>query len=417
MASKIVVLEDLVPLEILEDILTRFTKVTGMATLVTDYRGRPITTTDRFTSICKKIREIPELRHLCVRSDATGGFEAANRNSPFMYLCYAGMVDVCIPIIIDGHYLGAIFTGQVLLKCDDMPKVKALPGSPELDYSQYSELDEVKQEYLKTHPKLSFEKLEAYVELLSTITNYIVDIGYKSLLQEELRLNRIKLLEEQEKKAVMKESIAQLELRNMQSQVNPFFLFNTFNSIHRQAILENADKTSELIQSMTNLLRRSLDKTSSFTTIEEEIDYINNFILIKNTSSHKKIKFTQRIAPQSLDCSLPFFAIQAFVENFFLKHFETFNNDCTLNISASLSDGNTIINISAPELFIETNSKDKTKSIKNSAGKMSKATTLTVENVIKILEHYYSDSFSWDINSSEESGTAVVLSIPCKLGR
>ncbi len=411
MASKIILLKDLVPLEVLENILTSFSQATGLVTLVTDYQGRPITTIQRFNCFCRKVRKIPELDRLCIRSDASAGLESASRERPLVYQCYAGMVDVSVPIIIDGHYLGSIFTGQVLLHEEDMKKIGKLSVQFDVDMANYPEIAKNMEEYLVQHPRISLRQLQSYVALLHTIANYIADIGYKNLMQEELSQHRMRLLDEEKNTAIMKENIAKLELSITQSRINPSFLLNAFNSIHRQAVLENADKTSELILSLTSLLRRSTRQREAFTTIEDELNYIDNFITLKNVSTHSKIHLVKNTDPSCLDCYLPFFALQPLIENVFMHHF-TGEGDYQLDIEIKRHLSFVTINVSNTNLYFEPRVLESILHMQRTVDSAVKVASLSLQNVVRILEQYYGDSFKWSMQSTQKSGTMIGLTIP-----
>lgn len=65
--------------------------------------------------------------------------------------------------------------------------------------------------------------------------------------------------------------------------MNPHFLFNTLNTIAQQAVLDGADKIASLTYALSNLLRLSLGKEKSLVTVEEEMDYIKDYLYIQQT--------------------------------------------------------------------------------------------------------------------------------------
>ena len=81
--------------EALQDILA---KTTGTAIITVDYKGTPVTRHSCRTEFCSVIRENPISRKRCFRCDALAGLEAVRLNSPFIYLCHCGIVDVAVPV-------------------------------------------------------------------------------------------------------------------------------------------------------------------------------------------------------------------------------------------------------------------------------------------------------------------------------
>jgi len=412
MASRIAHLTDLVPVETLEEILNNFTKSTKLCTLVTDYQGRPITSMQRFNSFCKCVRKHPELEKLCIRSDASAGFEAANAGQARIYVCHAGMVDAVVPIIIDDdHYLGAIFTGQVLLQEEDMGKVDHLGIPSTIDSNTFPDVVKSREDYQKNGRRITLEEMQANVDLLTTIANHIANLAYTSLMQEEISQSRMRLKEKTKQEEDMENRVAELELKVRQGQMNPTFLFNAFNSIHRQAILENAEKTSRLVHSLSGLLRRNLDQSQSFTTVEDEINYIRNYIDLNNVSTRRKTKLQLKVSPDCLDCYLPFFALQPLVENVFTHGPKDPEKEYQLLLSARREGFSVRIEMSDRSLYFSEEELERLTNIYTKRSALT-ATTLSFQNVVTILTQYYGESFQWQITSTKEEGTRLTLRIP-----
>ena len=82
--------------EIVQDSLA---ETTGMAILMVDYKGRPITKHSCCCEFCDKVRSDEVLKKYCEKCDSRGGAEAVRQNKPYIYKCCFGMVDVAIPIV------------------------------------------------------------------------------------------------------------------------------------------------------------------------------------------------------------------------------------------------------------------------------------------------------------------------------
>ncbi|MDU5946079.1 MAG: histidine kinase [Paenibacillus macerans] len=67
----------------------------------------------------------------------------------------------------------------------------------------------------------------------------------------------------------------ELELKTLQSQINPHFLFNTLNSISKLAYIEGAPKTSDLAVSVSRLLRYNLQKLDQAVPLREEVQHVS----------------------------------------------------------------------------------------------------------------------------------------------
>ncbi len=114
---------DLVSTEKLDQILQGFTAVTGVASIIADPNGWPITQPHNFTPLCQRYcRSTREGRRKCYQSDRFGGLESARLGKPPIYSCLnAGLLDCAAPVLVEGYHLATVLCGQVLeepLKAD-----------------------------------------------------------------------------------------------------------------------------------------------------------------------------------------------------------------------------------------------------------------------------------------------------------
>ena len=76
--------------------------------------------------------------------------------------------------------------------------------------------------------------------------------------------------------------IKELELKSLQAQINPHFLYNTLDLIKWRAIEHNDTETEELVSALSNYYKRSLGKGRDMVPITDEIDHIESYIYIQN---------------------------------------------------------------------------------------------------------------------------------------
>ena len=70
------------------------------------------------------------------------------------------------------------------------------------------------------------------------------------------------------------------QLRALQSQINPHFLFNTLNTGVQLAMMEGADKTSYFIEQVASFFRYNIQQQKQVATIDEELGLVDNFVYI-----------------------------------------------------------------------------------------------------------------------------------------
>lgn len=106
----------------------------------------------------------------------------------------------------------------------------------------------------------------------------------------------------------------ELELRALQAQVNPHFLYNTLDMIYWTAKVENAPETSDMINSLSNFFRQALSGEDGFTTVENEIEHLRYYVVLRQQSK-KPFDFDLNVDHTLLSCRVIKSVLQPLVEN------------------------------------------------------------------------------------------------------
>lgn len=85
-----------------------------------------------------------------------------------------------------------------------------------------------------------------------------------------------------EKELLMETHLKDAQLKYLQAQINPHFLFNSLNAGAQLAMMESADRTYDYIQNMAAFFRYNIKKDHDEVTLEEEIRLVDNYIYILN---------------------------------------------------------------------------------------------------------------------------------------
>ena len=116
-----------------------------------------------------------------------------------------------------------------------------------------------------------------------------------------------------------KTALEQTQLEVLQNQLNPHFLFNALNNI-RALVLEDADKSREMITSLSDILRYSLSQKSAVkVALREEMAFINNYIDLCKIQFEDRLHFYRDIKDECQDCLVPKMVLQLCIENA-IKH-------------------------------------------------------------------------------------------------
>jgi len=401
---------DVVPPEFLRNLLTQFSEATGVKTLIADYQGRPLIWPDipaRLCAFCSAVRDDPYLNKECEKNDAFAGITASQTEMPLIYRCYMGRIEVAVPIIVNSQYLGVVMIGQFRIEDDEHEQIdQLLPSKVNLD-----ERPDLLELYVcKEQTVLPLTRLKALVNMLHTIANYIAEISVNSHLQESNSQLNMRILQEENKKNELEKNLKQLELQNMQKHLNPHFLFNTLNTINNLVLLEDPQQASEIISSLSKILRRSLYTNDQLTDLADEYEAIQNYMAIQQISLNNHIQMKTSIDEACLDATIPPFSLQPLVENSIRHGLESSKMCGTIALDIEKSGSKVKIVISDDGIGMPTQVVAKILKLKKNGPSAVSGSTLV--NIIKILNHYFENEFTWDVKSSENKGTTIIFLIP-----
>jgi two-component system LytT family sensor kinase len=115
-----------------------------------------------------------------------------------------------------------------------------------------------------------------------------------------------------------KRLLAEARLQALSNQINPHFLFNTLNTV-TALIRGKPDEARLVVLKLSRILRRLLRKHENFTTLRDELDFIDDYLAIEVARFGEKLRFEKEIEAQSLDMLLPSMLLQPLIENC-IKH-------------------------------------------------------------------------------------------------
>ena len=250
---------------------------------------------------------------------------------------------------------------------------------------------------------------DAFNQMKGHIRNHIVELKYQAETESKLKDEKLSNLK-------MKNLLKNAELKALQSQINPHFLFNTLNAGVQLAMMEDAEKTGVFLEKMSELFRYNLRKMDTPVTLAEEIDNVYAYTYLLQTRFGDLIKYEYYIEEGAIDIVMPSQIIQPIIENACIhgvNDMEAFGKIC---LRVKKLDN-------VVQVIIEDNGKgmdDKTiQQICNmnfekpaNKGKKGHTTSIGMGNVIKRLKAFYGQEDVIEIRSKVGVGTCVILKLP-----
>ena len=144
---------------------------------------------------------------------------------------------------------------------------------------------------------------------LMTIASLRALVGYFIFKERNL------IIENETKLANLRELKAKAELKSLQSQINPHFLYNSLNSIASLAPID-AQKTQKMAHSLSDLFKYSINRKDKKTsTVHDEVEMVKTYLDIEKIRFGDRLQFTVAVDTELENREIPLFLIQPLVEN------------------------------------------------------------------------------------------------------
>lgn len=220
-----------------------------------------------------------------------------------------------------------------------------------------------------------------------------------------------------ERELLMENHLKEAQLKYLQAQINPHFLFNCLNAGAQLAMLEDAERTGVFLEKMADFFRYNVRKMEDDALLWEEVDAVDNYIYILNVRFAGDINYEKDVDEGIGNFRIPSMILQPLVENA-VQHGI---HDCmeTGKIRMSIhKDGDDL------EITVSDNGAGMTQEMIQSvmAGKARNngenrySTGIAVGNVIDRLELYYKQKDLLTIESEGLGlGTSVHITLPVEV--
>lgn len=217
-----------------------------------------------------------------------------------------------------------------------------------------------------------------------------------------------------EKQLLMEAHLKDTQLKYLQSQINPHFLFNTLNACAQLAMLEGADRTYTYVQNVADFYRYNVRKKDGVATLAEEIGLVNNYIYIINVRFSGEIHFIKEIEEGVTDVPMPAMILQPLVENSINHGLRDVEWEKKIWLSVYRENNRICVSVRDNGIGI---SPEQTQSILNNDlngnGLQEHTTGVGLRNVIGRLRLFYNRDDVMEITSTGSGmGTEVAVFIP-----
>ncbi|WP_342043189.1 sensor histidine kinase [Bacillus sp. OTU2372] len=237
----------------------------------------------------------------------------------------------------------------------------------------------------------------------------------------QMRSNLKVLVTEIKQQGELDKLLKELELRSLQNQMNPHFLFNTLNTVSKMAYLEEAEETSRLIEAVAALLRYNLSDFDKVSTLRDEVSIVKEYFFIQKTRFGDRIQFITEIQEEYLDIEIPSLILQPLIENAFTHGVEEYEENGIIELHIYrlndhihvevIDNGAGMDERTKRKLLHYVDGLDNEENVELEKTK-EQSNGIAVKNVIKRLQLFYQQKNVVEIESELNKGTIFRLKIP-----
>jgi len=226
--------------------------------------------------------------------------------------------------------------------------------------------------------------------------------GFNSMVE------RVEELMKNVTEATLKQKDA--EIKALEAQINPHFLYNTLDTINWKAIENEEFEISNMINSLGKILRYAVLNSNGVVTIKDELDWLKSYIYLQEARLENKFEFFVNINEELQRCETHKLLLQPFIENSIRHGFSEKNKTYILIITCKEKEASI-------EFCIEDNGKGMDEEImyKINANQLKQEYSkdhIGIGNVLGRLKMYYGDAAGIHVESEKNKYTKVYITIP-----
>jgi two-component system sensor histidine kinase YesM len=209
------------------------------------------------------------------------------------------------------------------------------------------------------------------------------------------------------------------EIKALQAQINPHFLYNTLEAINWKARINGIDEISDMISAFSIIIEANMNRDNEkYITVRKEMEYLKNYCFLIEKRYGKKIKFNLTTDDAVLNFEIPKLILQPIVENSIYHGLERKKGQGLVNIAIREESNKLLVSVIDDGLGIE---EDKLKKIKTELSDDSfldedlnivNSEKIGVLNVHRRIRLLFGKQFGVEIDSNYGAGTRTLIILP-----
>ena len=205
-------------------------------------------------------------------------------------------------------------------------------------------------------------------------------------------------------------------MRALQAQINPHFMYNTLEFIRMYAVMENQNELADIIYEFSSLLRNNISDERE-TTLKQEVEFCRKYSYLCMVRYPKSIAYGFKIDPGLEEMRIPKFTLQPLVENYFAHGVDHRRTDNVISIKALKKEGYVEILVTdngrgmPADKLAEIQDKLAQRTFEHTVDYSEKRQSIGIVNVHERFVLYFGDRYDINVESVEQEGVRYRITI------
>ena len=205
------------------------------------------------------------------------------------------------------------------------------------------------------------------------------------------------------------QELRKTELKALQAQINPHFLYNTLDSIQWMCEQGKTKDAAEMVRALARLFRISISRGRELITIKEELQHAENYLIIQSYRYRSQFSYTIDASDELMDCLCNKITIQPLIENAIYHGIDRMVDEGEIKITVKPAEDDDDILITVSDNGVGMTKEQCGKIL---AKDRSDSGGIGVKNVNDRLKIYFGKKYGLSIESELDVGTTVTVRIP-----
>lgn len=198
-------------------------------------------------------------------------------------------------------------------------------------------------------------------------------------------------------------------MRALQAQINPHFMYNTLEFLRMYAVMQSQDELADIIYEFSSLLRNNISDERE-TTLKQELEFCRKYSYLCMVRYPKSIAYGFKIEPELEEMGIPKFTLQPLVENYFAHGVDHRRTDNVISIKVLKGQGFVEILVEdngrgmSAEKLASLQEKLAQRSFEHEASYSGERQSIGIVNVHERFVLYFGDRYQISVESAEQEG-------------